>query len=102
MSSTPTISRTCYAIAASSLVLACALLVRGCGPVATTDTQPDPSPIPKVRFTDVTGKAGIRFVHTNGSFGKKLLPETMGSGVAFLDFNKDGKQDILFVNSCYW
>ena len=26
----------------------------------------------------------------------------MGSGVAFLDFNNDGKQDLLFVNSCYW
>ena len=59
-------------------------------------------PVPAVRFTDVTDKAGIHFVHTNGSFGKKLLPETMGSGVAFLDFNKDGKPDLLFVNSCYW
>jgi enediyne biosynthesis protein E4 len=57
---------------------------------------------PNVRFVDITAKAGIKFVHTNGSFGKKLLPETLGSGVAFIDFDKDGKQDILFVNSCYW
>ncbi len=59
-------------------------------------------PIPPVRFTDITDKAGIRFRHTNGSFGRKLLPETMGSGVAVLDYDNDGHQDLLFVNSCYW
>jgi hypothetical protein len=53
-------------------------------------------------FVDVTKAAGIRFTHTNGSFGKKLLPETMGSGVAVFDYDGDGKQDILFINSCYW
>jgi hypothetical protein len=58
--------------------------------------------IPKVRFTDITDQAGIRFQHTNGAFGKKLLPETMGSGVAFIDYDNDGLQDLLFVNSCYW
>jgi hypothetical protein len=57
---------------------------------------------PTVRFTDITDQAGIRFRHTNGSFGKKLLPETMGSGVAFIDYDNDGFQDILFVNSCDW
>jgi hypothetical protein len=59
-------------------------------------------PIPTVRFTDMTQAAGIRFRHTNGAFGKKLLPETMGPGVAFLDYDQDGRQDILFVNSCFW
>jgi hypothetical protein len=59
-------------------------------------------PVPAVRFTDITQAAGIRFRHVNGAAGKKLLPETMGSGVAFLDYNKDGKQDLLFVNSCPW
>jgi len=58
--------------------------------------------IPHVRFTDITAKAGIHFHHTNGSFGKKLLPETMGSGVAFLDYDNDGHQDLLFVNGCPW
>jgi hypothetical protein len=57
---------------------------------------------PAVRFNDITARAGIHFQHTNGSFGKKLLPETMGAGVAFLDYDNDGHQDILFVNSCYW
>ncbi len=58
--------------------------------------------VPRVLFKDVTGPAGIRFVHNNGSTGHKLLPETMGSGVAFLDYNNDGRQDVLFVNSCDW
>jgi hypothetical protein len=57
---------------------------------------------PKVHFSDITTSAGIKFNHVTGAYGKKLLPETMGSGVAFIDFDNDGKQDILFVNSCYW
>jgi hypothetical protein len=55
-----------------------------------------------VRFIDITERAGIHFRHTNGAFGKKLLPETMGSGVAFLDYDNDGRQDLLFINSCGW
>ena len=43
------------------------------------------SELPRVEFTDVTRSAGIRFVHNNGATGDKLLPETMGGGVAFLD-----------------
>lgn len=58
--------------------------------------------IPEARFTDVTESAGIQFVHNNGAFGEKLLPETMGGGVAFLDFNNDGAEDLLFINSTYW
>ncbi len=59
-------------------------------------------PVPAVKFTDVTAPAGITFQHVNGLSGKKLLPETMGGGVAVLDFDRDGRQDILFVNSCPW
>ncbi|HEY7698311.1 MAG TPA: CRTAC1 family protein [Vicinamibacteria bacterium] len=55
-----------------------------------------------VRFVDVTEKAGIRFRHENGAFGKKYLPETMGSGCAFFDFDSDGDQDILLVNGTTW
>src|SRR5207247_7728097 len=51
-----------------------------------------------VVFTDVTKAAGIKFVHFNGGIGKKYLPETMGSGCAFLDFDSDGWQDILLLN----
>ncbi len=55
-----------------------------------------------VHFTDVTAQAGIHFVRNSGAFGKKYLPETMGSGVCFIDYNNDGWQDIFFVNSMNW
>lgn len=58
--------------------------------------------IPTVKFTDVTSAAGIKFIHQNGAYGDKLLPETMGGGVAFLDYDHDGHQDLLFINSTYW
>ncbi len=53
-------------------------------------------------LSDVTAAAGIRFSHNNGAFGGKLLPETMGSGCAFLDYDRDGWQDILLVNGMDW
>lgn len=59
-------------------------------------------PIPLIPFTDITQSAGISFKHENGATGDKLLPETMGGGVAFLDYDSDGDQDLLFVNSCSW
>ncbi len=55
-----------------------------------------------IHFTDITAQAGIRFVRNSGAFGKKYLPETMGSGVCFIDYDNDGWQDILFVNSMDW
>lgn len=55
-------------------------------------------PPPNVHFTDITQQAGIRFVHQNGAEGEKLLPETMGGGVAFFDYDNDGKPDLLLVN----
>ncbi len=58
--------------------------------------------VPVALFSDVSTAAGIRFVHNNGAYGDKLLPETMGSGVAFLDYDNDGAQDLIFVNSTYW
>jgi len=57
---------------------------------------------PGFRFTDVTGAAGIRFEHNSGAYGGKLLPETLGSGCVFLDYDADGWQDILLVNSMDW
>ena len=56
----------------------------------------------KITFRDITAQAGIRFVHNNGAFGKKYLPETMGPGCAFIDYDNDGYPDILLVNSQDW
>ena len=59
-------------------------------------------PSPGFRFTDVTSAAGIHFQHNSGAYGGKLLPETLGSGCAFLDYDADGWQDILLVNGMDW
>ena len=54
------------------------------------------------RLTDVTAAAGIQFQHNSGAYGGKLLPETLGSGCAFLDYDADGWQDILLINGMDW
>src|SRR5579872_1768805 len=51
---------------------------------------------------DIAGRAGIHFTHNNGAFGKKYLPETMGSGCAFIDYDNDGWPDILLINGENW
>jgi len=57
---------------------------------------------PSIQFHDITAAAGIRFVHNNGAFGKKYLPETLGPGCAFIDYDNDGYPDILLVNGANW
>jgi enediyne biosynthesis protein E4 len=53
-------------------------------------------------LTDVTSAAGLQFHHNSGAYGGKLLPETLGSGCAFLDYDADGWQDILLINGMDW
>ncbi|MFN3648490.1 MAG: CRTAC1 family protein [Armatimonadota bacterium] len=70
----------------------------GCRPASTAQAKPaadDRAPA----FQDVTAQAGIAFRHDNGGFGKKLFPEIMGSGGAFLDADQDGWLDLYLVNS---
>jgi hypothetical protein len=85
----------------------------GCSPPAAAPVLPkalapvrplavQAASLPAVKFVEITKEAGINFIHKNGAFGDKLLPETMGSGVAFLDYDRDGDQDLFFVNSSYW
>jgi enediyne biosynthesis protein E4 len=68
-------------------------------PSPSTTLPPLPAKFAEVTFTDVTSQAGIRFRHNNGAFGKKYLPETNGSGCAFLDYDNEGWQDMLLINS---
>ena len=51
-----------------------------------------------VQFTDVTAAAGVEFRHFTGATGKRYMPETMGSGCAFLDYDADSNLDILLAN----
>ncbi len=57
---------------------------------------------PGFRLSDITAQAGINFRHNSGAYGGKLLPETLGAGCAFLDYDRDGWQDILLVNGSDW
>ncbi|HEY0548467.1 MAG TPA: VCBS repeat-containing protein, partial [Verrucomicrobiae bacterium] len=69
---------------------------------APAAAAPRAAEIPSVKFTDITDVAGISFKHFNGASPEKLLPETMGAGVAFFDFDNDGDQDLLFINGKPW
>jgi len=75
-------------------------------PVAAVVVPPQRTEVaveaPDVPFADVSEVAGIDFIHVNGADGDKLLPETMGSGAAFLDFDDDGDEDLLLINGNYW
>lgn len=57
---------------------------------------------PGFQLTDVTAGAHIDFRHNNGAYGAKYLPETMGPGCAFLDYDQDGWLDILLINGQDW
>jgi enediyne biosynthesis protein E4 len=80
------------------------------GPLARAKNEPRPRDIftapstanPGFRLVDVTRAAGIQFRHNSGAYGGKLLPETLGAGCAFLDYDADGWQDVLVINGMDW
>ncbi len=90
--------RPCKSTAALALLVGSA-----CGPSGAPPEPASvgPSRVP-VAFTDVTSEAGIDFEHHNGRSGRKYLPETLGSGCAFFDYDNDGRPDIFLVNSRPW
>jgi len=57
---------------------------------------------PVTHFSEQAEIRGIDFIHNNGATGDRMLPETMGSGVAFFDYDNDGDQDVLFANGTQW
>ncbi len=67
------------------------------GPAAAS-----PARAASVGFTEVTQQAGIAFRHVSGAYGRKYLPETMGAGVAVLDYDRDGRPDLYFPNGTHW
>jgi enediyne biosynthesis protein E4 len=69
---------------------------------ALTQLAPLAQSAPAVRLTEVTNAVGVSFTHNNGAYGKKFLPETLGSGAAFFDFDNDGRQDLFLVNGTNW
>ncbi len=88
------------------LAASCALALLGVKVFALDGGNPSSLPAKKTTtaraaiagFIDAARQAGISFVHNTGAFGKRFLPETMGSGCAFIDYDKDGAPDILLVN----
>ncbi len=81
-------------------------------PAPVVDTTPVRAPEPvmenaadvpyALKFTDITQQAGIDFVHVNGAYGERLMPETIGAGAAFFDYDNDGDPDLFLVNSRSW
>ena len=51
-----------------------------------------------MQFSNFTSSAGIQFRHENGATPDKYLPETMGAGAVFFDYDSDGWLDIFLVN----
>lgn len=81
----------------------------GCGDTSSSEAAGDASTseaageAPSPAFTDVTEAAGLgAFRHETGAFGQKWMPESLGAGCGFLDYNGDGRPDILLVRGAVW
>jgi len=77
-------------------------LMLGGDPAPVAGSQQRGSPSPGFRLVDVTSTAGLTFTHNSGAYGGKLLPETLGAGCAFVDYDADGWQDVVLVNGMDW
>jgi len=86
------------AIAAAAALSAC----RKETPVPVKIAPVREARVPEVAFRDATAESGVAFTQINGAGGRKWMPETMGGGVAVLDYDNDGREDLLFVSSRFW
>ena len=75
-----------------------AALAGGCSQRQSANRAANSHKTATIEFEDVTGQAGINWVHNPCLSGKKYLPETVGGGGGFLDFDNDGLLDILLIN----
>jgi hypothetical protein len=86
------------------IALAVTLLVMGCvrrNPVGTDQAPPETNRLdssPSVVFTDVAAQSGVNFTHAAYGAGDYFFPAVMAPGGAFLDFDRDGRLDVLLVN----
>jgi hypothetical protein len=91
--------RLALAVGLVCLALACRRPAKKAPAPAPT---PAPTPVPAIAFSEKSADMGIDFTHVTGAQGKKWMPETMGGGVAVLDYDGDGRLDLLFVSGSYW
>src|SRR5262245_29915221 len=77
-----------------------ALALGGCNrPAAPPQLEPSqPQPANLSWFDDITSSSGFHFVHDPGQTGSYCMPQSMGSGCAFLDADGDGLLDIFLVH----
>ncbi len=94
------------AVRRSFAILAYLGFALGCRRAEEAAVQPAPTPAPTpppaIAFEEKAAAMGIDFTHVTGAQGKKWMPETMGGGVAVLDYDGDGRPDLLFVSGSWW
>ena len=58
--------------------------------------------VPEARYREVATELGVHWNHVTGSSGLKYFPESMGTGIAFVDWDNDNDPDLIFVNGTKW
>ena len=91
-----------FLLMAAAALIAVSACRRSVKPAAAALPRAKPTPVAPLRFDEKAHALGIDFVHVSGARGQKWMPETMGGGVAVLDYDGDGRPDLLFVSGAWW